>query len=103
MQINDLPFQFQSRMYLHSNLGLCKYNQMIYDKCMEFFDKLPISCILNGKFFCVHGGLSPELKNAQELAKLDRFVEIPKSGLFCDLMWSDPVDNMDGNTKTPFA
>lgn len=28
--------------------------------------------------------------------KIDRFKEIPKAGLFCDLMWADPVDNDTG-------
>ena len=49
-------------MYLLRNLGNYKYNQDIYDRLMTVFDMLPLSCILNGKFFCVHGGLSPELK-----------------------------------------
>ena len=30
---------------------------------MESFDLIPISCIVNGKFLAVHGGISPELTN----------------------------------------
>lgn len=66
---------------------------------MGLFDLLPLTCILNGKFFCVHGGLSPELKTVEDIKKIDRFREIPKSGIFCDLMWSDPVDNNDGHCE----
>ena len=41
--------------------GLYKYDQEIYDLCMESFDLIPIACIVNGKFLAVHGGISPEL------------------------------------------
>jgi serine/threonine-protein phosphatase 2B catalytic subunit len=38
-----------------------------------------------------------------DIEKIDRNKEIPKTGLFCDLMWADPVDNdtgkLDGLTK----
>lgn len=71
---------------------------MVYERVMEAFDKLPIACILNGKFFCVHGGISPDLNNLEDVSKLNRFQEIPKKGIFCDLMWSDPVDNNDGHS-----
>ena len=32
----------------------------------------------------------------ENIKKLDRFREIPRSGLFCDLMWADPIDNSNG-------
>lgn len=31
-----------------------------------------------------------------DIKKIDRFKEPPKSGIFCDLLWADPVDNEDG-------
>ena len=39
-----------------------KYDQDIYDILMDSFDLMPLSCIVNGKFLAVHGGISPELK-----------------------------------------
>ena len=33
---------------------------------MESFDLLPLSCIINGKFIAVHGGISPDLKKVKK-------------------------------------
>ena len=53
---------------------------------------------------CVHGGLSPELNNINEINELDRFNEVPKHGLITDLMWADPsestVSETDINNQT---
>lgn len=73
-----------------------KYDQEIYKLFIELFDALPIAAIVNGKFIAVHGGISPALKTIADLNKLDRFKEPPKSGLMCDILWSDPADNDDG-------
>lgn len=63
---------------------------------MDSFDQIPLSCIVNGKFLALHGGISPELRTIDDIKRVDRFKEPPRNGLFCDLLWSDPVDNDDG-------
>jgi serine/threonine-protein phosphatase 2B catalytic subunit len=40
---------------------------------MELFDCLPLAAIVNNSFFCVHAGISTELKSIEDINKLDRF------------------------------
>ena len=41
-------------------------------------------------YVCVYGGLSPELKNIQNISDISRPTDIPDNGFLCDLLWSDP-------------
>ena len=65
----------------------------------DLFDSLPISAIIDGQFICLHGGLSPDIKTVEDLQKLNRFIEPPTEGAYCDILWSDPIDNASGEIK----
>mmetsp|Transcript_17135 Transcript_17135/g.15467 ORF Transcript_17135/g.15467 Transcript_17135/m.15467 type:complete len:306 (-) Transcript_17135:27-944(-) len=60
--------------------------------CVEVFDYLNLAAVVDGKIFCVHGGLSPFLGSLDQIQTLERVQEIPHEGPYCDLMWSDPDD-----------
>ena len=61
----------------------------------QVFDYLPLAAIIEGKIFCVHGGLSPKICYIDQIRLINRVQEIPHEGPFSDLMWSDP-DEVDG-------
>uniref|UniRef100_A0A7S3PNK0 Serine/threonine-protein phosphatase n=1 Tax=Aplanochytrium stocchinoi TaxID=215587 RepID=A0A7S3PNK0_9STRA len=72
---------------------LNKYgNQNAWKYCTDVFDYLNLAALIDGKIFCVHGGLSPDIRTIDQVRTIDRTQEIPHEGPFCDLMWSDPED-----------
>ena len=67
-----------------------RYNVRIWRSFTDLFNYLPVAALIDDKILCMHGGLSPELKNLQNIENITRPTEIPDSGLLCDLLWSDP-------------
>jgi len=70
---------------------LFKYSERVYDACIRSFNALPLAALIDKRFFCVHGGISPELGTLRDLEKLNRFQEPGSHGLLVDLLWADPV------------
>ena len=58
------------------------------------FQYLPFAAVISNQFFCVHGGLSPELRFIEQLYTLNRVCDIPDSGIFADITWSDPSEDI---------
>lgn len=53
--------------------GLHKYSQEVYEAAIQSFCALPIAALVDGRFFCIHGGLSPELVHLSDLTKVVTF------------------------------
>ena len=67
-------------------------NSNVWRYFIEVFDCLGIAALVEGKILCFHGGLSPDIKTIDQIRTINRFQEIPTSGPFTDIMWSDPED-----------
>ena len=61
-----------------------------FKKITNLFNMMPISALINENILCMHGGLSKDLQNIEQINKILRPTDIPNEGLLCDLLWSDP-------------
>ena len=84
-----------------------KLNEQLWFRFLKVFDYLPIGAVVADEFFCIHGGLSPELNSLDDVRAIERPTDIPEEGLVADLLWSDPCKstvefgpNDRGNTIT---
>ena len=70
---------------------LRKYgNANVWNSFTDLFDFLPMTALVAGKIFCLHGGLSPSIDTLDVARALERVQEVPHEGPMCDLVWSDP-------------
>ena len=66
-----------------------------FKKITNLFNIMPISALINENILCMHGGLSKDLQNVEQINKILRPTEVPDEGLLCDLLWSDPNDQLN--------
>ena len=57
-----------------------RYNIKLWRIFTECFNCLPVAAVIEDRILCMHGGLSPELNNIEQIAKIARPTDIPESG-----------------------
>ena len=72
-----------------------RYSIRLWRVFSDVFNCLPVAALIDEKIFCMHGGLSPELKNLDQIKNIMRPTDVPDQGLLCDLLWSDPERGVD--------
>jgi serine/threonine-protein phosphatase PP1 catalytic subunit len=68
----------------------------LWKSFQDVFDCFPVAAVVDSKIFCMHGGLSPELVTLEQIKAVARPIEIPDTGLLCDLLWADPDKDIVG-------
>ena len=51
---------------------------------------LPVAALIEDKILCMHGGLSKDMTSLDQIKSIQRPAKIPETGIWCDLLWSDP-------------
>lgn len=73
-----------------------RYSVKLWKIFTECFNCLPVAALVDDKILCMHGGLSPDLMNLEQIRKINRPTDVPDTGLLCDLLWSDPDKDVSG-------
>mmetsp|Transcript_27736 Transcript_27736/g.61173 ORF Transcript_27736/g.61173 Transcript_27736/m.61173 type:complete len:311 (-) Transcript_27736:21-953(-) len=69
-----------------------RFSVKLWKTFCDAFNYLPVAALVEDRVLCMHGGLSPELLDFEQIKQIPRPTEIPDSGLLCDLLWSDPFE-----------
>ncbi|EDV28248.1 uncharacterized protein TRIADDRAFT_20850 [Trichoplax adhaerens] len=73
-----------------------RYNIKLWKTFTDCFNCLPIAALVENTIFCTHGGLSPALDELEQIVETERPLDVPDHGLVCDLLWSDPDEDITG-------
>ncbi|KAL7719016.1 Serine/threonine-protein phosphatase [Entamoeba marina] len=85
LQTRDYGF-YDECMKKYGNVNVWKYSVAI-------FEFMTTAAVLDNSIFCVHGGLSQSVDTIDEIRKIERTKQIPPTGPYCELLWSDPDEN----------
>ncbi|KAJ3129797.1 type 1 serine/threonine-protein phosphatase catalytic subunit glc7 [Physocladia obscura] len=80
-----------SRIYGFYDECKRRYNIKLWKTFTDVFNCLPVAALIDEKIFCMHGGLSPDLVSMDQIRNIVRPSDVPETGLFADLLWSDPA------------
>ena len=79
---------------------LAEYSEQLFFDINRVFSYLPLAAITRDRTFLVHGGLSPALKNVEQIELIPRPYESYENTAFyqlvLDLVWSDPSESQTG-------
>lgn len=73
-----------------------RFSVKLFKEFTDVFNCLPISALIEDIALCMHGGLSPELRDVRQIEQIPRPLVVPDEGLACDILWSDPEAGSSG-------
>ncbi|PKA50816.1 Serine/threonine-protein phosphatase PP1 [Apostasia shenzhenica] len=76
-----------------------RFNVRLWKIFVDCFNCLPVAALIDDKILCMHGGLSPDIENLDQIHQIARPTDVPDRGLLRDLLWSNPNKNINGWRK----
>jgi len=73
-----------------------RYNIKMWKSFCDVFNCFPVCAVVDEKIITMHGGLSPEISNMDQVRRLVRPTDVPDTGIICDLLWADPDKDIAG-------
>eukprot|EP00980_Cylindrotheca_fusiformis_P018490 scaffold6124_cov122-Cylindrotheca_fusiformis.AAC.9 len=73
-----------------------RFSVKMWKQFCNTFNCLPCCAVVDDKIICMHGGLSPELSQMEQIANIARPCDVPDTGLLCDILWADPDPTITG-------
>ena len=71
-------YNFNKRIII---IGRRRYSIKLWKTFTECFNCLPVAALIDEKILCMHGGLSPELSNLDQIKRIMRPTDVPDSGI----------------------
>jgi diadenosine tetraphosphatase ApaH/serine/threonine PP2A family protein phosphatase len=81
--------------------GKRRYNIKVWKTFIDCFNCLPVVAIIDDKILCMHGGLSPDLQNMDQIRRIMRPTDVPDTGMHVILVCvleADPPDQVSSAT-----
>lgn len=80
-QMLEFIFRYFFQVYGFYDECLRKYgNSNVWKYFTDLFDYFPLTALVDGQIFCLHGGLSPSIDSLDHIRALDRLQEVPHEG-----------------------
>lgn len=66
-----------------------RYSLRLFKVFCDLFRCLPVAAVVGDSIFCVHGGISQDVKQISDIPDT-RPCNVPHDGIISDLLWADP-------------
>jgi serine/threonine-protein phosphatase PP1 catalytic subunit len=66
-----------------------RYSLRLFKVFCDLFRCLPVAAVVGDAIFCVHGGISQEVRQLSDIPDV-RPSNVPHEGIVSDLLWADP-------------